>query len=526
VLEHPEKYEFANAGQFLVLDIGQQQNRPRTMIADERTMTILVGTQPDYGQYGGALTYYHPTSGEAYTVRNLIPQHTIQSLAFDESDPHVAYVGTSVYGGTGTDPLGEDAHLVKWDIASQRILFDRIPEKDNAQIISVVSAQQRVYVLTKNQNLLLIHRSTGEVIKAHTGTRLLKIIRSVDGNVYGIDRTTFFKIDKDTLASEALMEGFGMLNDLKEDKASRAFYVLDGFILWRVQTQPAASSSLSAKTTSSGEIVLTWTAKSDSTSGFKIERKLGDCGSPNPWMLITTKSPGTIYHTDTGLMADAGYAYRVRAYSAECDSAYSNCTSSKTSAPETPRAPTNLKASAVSTNRVILTWRDNSANETSFEVYRKAGTGSSTLISSTPAGTVSFEDISATGNRDTTSYSYYVRAHNAKGYSAATTVATVPYAPTMLSATPGAPGQINVLWTDKSDNDAGFLIYRKTGKCNDPGAWNSQAMNPANDVTYTDTALVSGTTYSYRVRTYTRSAALPYSYAYSLLSSCAEMTAP
>ena len=96
----------------------------------------------------------------------------------------------------------------------------------------------------------------------------------------------------------------------------------------------------------------------------------------------------------------------------------------------------------------------------------------------------------------------------------------------MLSATPGAPGQINVLWTDKSDNDAGFLIYRKTGKCNDPGAWNSQAMNPANDVTYPDTALVSGTTYSYRVRAFTRSAELPYSYAYSLLSSCAEMTAP
>lgn len=173
---------------------------------------------------------------------------------------------------------------------------------------------------------------------------------------------------------------------------------------------------------------------------------------------------------------------------------------------------------------MYLSWSDNSSNETSFKIYRKKGSGSWTLIVTKGANAKSYTDKAASGNTSTTSYSYYIKACNSKGCSPVTNTATVPYRPTGPGAVPYAADQIEVSWTDKSSNESGFQIYRKTGTCSSTGSWILAGTNASNITTFIDSGLSPGTTYAYKIRAYKKSWAQPYAYGYSLWSSCVEAT--
>ena len=69
-----------------------------------------------------------------------------------------------------------------------------------------------------------------------------------------------------------------------------------------------------------------------------------------------------------------------------------------------------------------------------------------------------------------------------------------PEAPTNLIATAVPPWQINLSWTDNSNNEDSFRIERSSG-----GNWSTLATVAANTTSYADKAATPGVTYSYRV---------------------------
>ncbi|RJQ22793.1 MAG: fibronectin type III domain-containing protein [Nitrospiraceae bacterium] len=74
-----------------------------------------------------------------------------------------------------------------------------------------------------------------------------------------------------------------------------------------------------------------------------------------------------------------------------------------------------------------------------------------------------------------------------------------PNAPAGLTAIVVSSSQINLSWTDNSNNEAGFKIERKAGI----GGTYTQIASVGADVTaYPDTGLTAGTAYYYRVRAY------------------------
>jgi hypothetical protein len=80
-------------------------------------------------------------------------------------------------------------------------------------------------------------------------------------------------------------------------------------------------SSLTAQALSSSKVRLTWTDKSASESGFRIERSpLTDTN----FTQIATVGANITSYTNTGLSASTTYYYRVRAYNAYTTSDYSN----------------------------------------------------------------------------------------------------------------------------------------------------------------------------------------------------------
>jgi hypothetical protein len=102
--------------------------------------------------------------------------------------------------------------------------------------------------------------------------------------------------------------------------------------LWILQytgDPPMVPSNLRARAVSGYQINLTWRDNSSNEQGFKIQRKASASGT---WAQIATVGPGVTVYQNKGLSLNRTYYYRVCAYNASGDSAWSNEASATTRA--------------------------------------------------------------------------------------------------------------------------------------------------------------------------------------------------
>jgi hypothetical protein len=177
-------------------------------------------------------------------------------------------------------------------------------------------------------------------------------------------------------------------------------------------TPPTAPSALTATAASSSQINLAWTDNATDESGFKIERSTDGAS----FTQVATVGANATTYADSGLSASTTYHYRVRAYNATGDSAYSNTATATTpAASATLAAPSELTLKVASSSRIDLTWRDNSSDETGFKIERSTNGTSFTQIATVGADVTTYSN---TGLSSGTRYYYRVRAYNAGGNSA------------------------------------------------------------------------------------------------------------
>ena len=75
---------------------------------------LFVGTVPDYGLVGGALTVYDEKTGMWSEYRNVVQDQSIVGLAYKDGK---VYGGTSIDGGSGCTITAEEAKIFVWDAA-------------------------------------------------------------------------------------------------------------------------------------------------------------------------------------------------------------------------------------------------------------------------------------------------------------------------------------------------------------------------------------------------------------------------
>lgn len=181
-----------------------------------------------------------------------------------------------------------------------------------------------------------------------------------------------------------------------------------------------------------------------------------------------------------------------------------------------PNKPDGLSAARAG-NNLVLTWNDNSINETSFLLQKSTngttwtdvGTSQSPLNLVNTHGTRSLTDTAYNANDNN---QYRVVAKNTVGYGSAFPSLTVqsmseilvvvdpPAAPTNLTAVVQAGPQVSLAWRDNATNETGFVVERSTNG----GAFVQIATAPARVGTgpvgpVLDTAVSAGSTYAYRV---------------------------
>ncbi|MBX7120140.1 MAG: pre-peptidase C-terminal domain-containing protein [Gemmatimonadaceae bacterium] len=261
--------------------------------------------------------------------------------------------------------------------------------------------------------------------------------------------------------------------------------------------RPAAPTALAATTISATQIDLSWADNSATETGFVIERCTGQ-GCTTFAAIDTTAANATAY-SDVTVIADTYYSYRVRSVNVAGASAAATNTANANTRP--PGVPASFAASVVSASRVDLSWADTTSNETGFQVERCTGTGCSGfgLRATLAAGATSFTDDSVVVG---SSYRYRVKAVGVAGTSveAGPVLAAVllPAPPAGLSAATISGTQVNLAWTDASDNETTFRIERCSGVgCT---AFTEVGFVTAGTNTYNDQTVAAEGDYRYRVR--------------------------
>lgn len=156
-------------------------------------------------------------------------------------------------------------------------------------------------------------------------------------------------------------------------------------------------------------------------------------------------------------------------------------------------SPSNLTGSCTSPTSIVLTWQDNSENESGFKIYRD-----DVLVQTLGPNVEMWTD---TGVSPSQWYTYYVIAYNALTESAPSNTlriytAYTPNAPSNLSAITASISQINLSWQDNSAYEVDFHIEESTNGVD----FTEIATVAANVTVYERTGRSSDTLYYHRVR--------------------------
>jgi hypothetical protein len=278
-----------------------------------------------------------------------------------------------------------------------------------------------------------------------------------------------------------------------------------------VAASPRQPSGLTAEAVSGTAIELSWTDNSWNEAGFELERQV-DSGS---FMLLADLDAGTRVYRHTGLASNTTYTYRLRSYG-ETASGWTDPASATTFS-GAPEAPGSLKVHSPDRGSVVLTWMDSSDDESGFKIYRQVGiSGAYSLLTTRPADTNTYTDASTTGD---TRYSYTVVAYNDRGVSPSTKEQSVTtlWGPESLTASAVTTAQIDLTFKDMTLYEDGYSIERRKGSGSYVEAARvSGKVGKNQTLTYSDTGLTSGVSYTYRVRAYNTNATSLYGTASSI----------
>ncbi|MFA4907717.1 MAG: FISUMP domain-containing protein [archaeon] len=252
-----------------------------------------------------------------------------------------------------------------------------------------------------------------------------------------------------------------------------------------------APSNLNATAIDDQSVRLTWTDNCSFETGFRIERK----EASGSYTQITEVGANVTSFDDAGLTYGTNYFYRVRAFTSQNNSIYSNEKSVTLVIP----APSDLDATALDDQSVHLTWSDNCTFETGFRIERKEEGRNYSQITEVGANVTSFNDSGLTYGND---YYYQVRAYtslNNSAYSNEKSTTTIFPAPSNLHATAIDDQSLRLIWTDNCTFETGFSIERKV----EDGSYIQIAEVSDNVTSYDDAGVTYNKLYYYRVRAYT-----------------------
>ncbi|MES2221069.1 MAG: hypothetical protein V4587_08900 [Acidobacteriota bacterium] len=115
--------DVADSNPRTILRIPKDQYRPVGGIHLGPGGKMYIGTQPDYGLVGGALSIFDPATEKLDVYRNIIPNEEIGAIATDD---RYVYCEADSGGGGGSKPIASGVHFFVWDTQLKKVVFDHV----------------------------------------------------------------------------------------------------------------------------------------------------------------------------------------------------------------------------------------------------------------------------------------------------------------------------------------------------------------------------------------------------------------
>ena len=268
---------------------------------------------------------------------------------------------------------------------------------------------------------------------------------------------------------------------------------------------PAAPALNVPSTSADGTTAtLSFVDNSSTEYKFSVRRATVTNGNAGAYAEVGTELANGSGYVDATLLANKTYSYKVAAVGGYGES-LSNAQQVTTYV--APPAPA-LAANANSGTQVALTWTIPVGTAlTGYTIVRTGGTGGAANFNAN-ANALSYTDNTAVGN---TTYSYVVTAVNGTKSTASNTASvTTPLAmltaPSGLTATAIATTSVALSWTDTTTVETAFAIWRSSNGgtatqvgTSSPVRTTNQRTGTGGTVTFTDSGLTNGVTYTYYV---------------------------
>ncbi len=178
--------------------MGGEQDRPRAMIAGPHR-GVYIGSYPDYGLLGGAISVYDPKKNEKRVYRHIVQNQSIASLAYIEKFDLIVG-GSSVRGGGGTRAIEKEARIILWDPGEEKKIFEMIPVPGARTILSLATTVDgMIYGITSNEKVFVFDPEKRDVRKifdlGFKEPREISLHLGPDLRLYGLAKEAIFFID-------------------------------------------------------------------------------------------------------------------------------------------------------------------------------------------------------------------------------------------------------------------------------------------------------------------------------------------
>lgn len=204
VYDPARPYHFGKDSKSNPRDLGRMDEtsyRPRSMVAGPQGR-VWTASVPNYGMWGGPLSWYDPETDEFGTYRDIAGEASCWALAWLEVHGLLA-VGTTIDGGTGTQPRVDQASLFLWDYAAEEKAWEgRLPVEVTAVNALAVVAGGLLCgtACTGSESLIFVFdpvdRRFTQVVPLPGGRSLEGGLQTgPDGGVYGFTTGCFYCFD-------------------------------------------------------------------------------------------------------------------------------------------------------------------------------------------------------------------------------------------------------------------------------------------------------------------------------------------
>jgi len=186
--------------------------RPRSTMAGPLGR-VWVASVPDYGRWGGPLSYYDPNTDRKKAYYRIVGDGSCYTLAHLKAEELIA-VGTSISGGSGTRPKVNQAVLFLWDYKGEKKVWEGTVDRPASVFNALLSGPDgRLYgtvrggvspeiVVFDPRTRAFTHR-----VSLPGGDPLdLGLQNGPDGKVYGFTSSCVYRLDPSSLAVEAVVQ--------------------------------------------------------------------------------------------------------------------------------------------------------------------------------------------------------------------------------------------------------------------------------------------------------------------------------